>query len=210
MRGTASTVNLLRKLFYSIYYLRRPPWDTGISPPELLEFIAGHAPGRALDLGCGTGTNAITLARSGWQTVGVDFVAKAVRRARRKAKAAGVQVDFYTADVTRLPGEILKPDPASGAQPRRFDLVLDIGCFHSLDAPGKQRYLDQLPRLLAPGGTFMLYGFVHPEEARAIGVNPSDLRAIESRLDCIHRQDGIDRGRAASAWMTFTLGSTRR
>lgn len=203
-------MNLLHKLFYSIYYLRRPPWDTGISPPELLEFIAGKTPGRALDLGCGTGTNAITLASSGWQTVGVDFVAKAVHRARRKAQAAGVQVDFYTADVTRLPEKILPPDPASGARRPRFDLVLDIGCFHGLDAPGKRRYLDQLPRLLAPGGTFLLYGFVHPEEARAIGINPSDLIAIEDRLDCIRRQDGFDRGRAASAWMTFTLGSTRR
>src|SRR5881296_1344749 len=50
---------------------RRPPWDTGITPPEVERFVASHAPGRAIDLGCGTGTNAVYLARHGWSAVGV-------------------------------------------------------------------------------------------------------------------------------------------
>lgn len=188
-------MNLLRKLFYTVLYLRRPPWDTGITPPELMALIAARPPGRALDLGCGTGTNAITLARSGWQATGVDFIPKAASAARRKAKTAGVSVDFYTADVTRLPAEILR---------EAYDLVLDIGCFHSLDAPGKERYLEQLPRLLNTGGTYLLYGFVRQEQAGGVGLNAADLRALDACLERIDRQDGYDHDRITSAWLTYT------
>ncbi len=73
--------------FVGLYY-RQPRWDTGISPPELIAFLESHPASRALDLGCGTGTNAITMAGYGWQVTGVDFVGRAIRAGRRKAKAA--------------------------------------------------------------------------------------------------------------------------
>src|SRR5689334_21905005 len=52
---------MLRRLSFNLWYFRNPPWDSGISPPELLEFIQTHPAGKAIDLGCGTGTNVITL-----------------------------------------------------------------------------------------------------------------------------------------------------
>jgi len=68
----------VRRLFFNaLYWLPgRPRWDTGITPPELEEFVASAPAGRALDLGCGTGTNVVYLARHGWEAVGVADVTR--------------------------------------------------------------------------------------------------------------------------------------
>jgi ubiquinone/menaquinone biosynthesis C-methylase UbiE len=121
----------LRQVFFNFYYYLHPPWDTGISPPELFAYMENHAPGRALDLGCGTGTNAITLAKHGWEVTGIDFANRAIRIARQKAQEAGLNVEFLTGDVTKLVGFS-----------EQFDLVLDIGCFHSLNFAAQKDYID--------------------------------------------------------------------
>ena len=158
-----------------------------------MAFIEAHSPGRALDLGCGTGTNAITLAQHGWQVVGVDFVGRAIRTARRKARQAGVLANFHLDDVTRLNG-ITSP----------FDLVLDIGCLHSLSSQQKAVYINNLTRLLAPQGIFLLYTFITADEtAQDRGLTPGDLTQLASRLRLAQRQDGTDRGDRASAWLTY-------
>lgn len=186
---------MLRSIFFSLWYLlRKPPWDTGVSPPELLAHIANHPPGRALDLGCGTGTNAITLAKHGWQVTAVDFALPAIRSARAKARRAGVQVDFRAADVTRL-------EDVHGP----FDLVLDIGCFHTLDQAGKQRYVANLKRLLAPGGVFLLYAFFKEPGAEGSGLTPADLDLLDDALQLEQRVDGSERGLRASSWFTYRL-----
>ena len=79
-------MNFLRRLQFNFWYFRNPPWDSGITPPELFEFIQSHPAGRAIDIGCGTGTNVITLAKIGWQVTGFDFAARAIQLAKRKAK----------------------------------------------------------------------------------------------------------------------------
>jgi 2-polyprenyl-3-methyl-5-hydroxy-6-metoxy-1,4-benzoquinol methylase len=183
-------MNLSRRLSFALFYLRKPRWDTGITPPELEEFVQSHPAGRALELGCGSGTNAIYLARHGWTITAVDFVGKAIRMARQKARQAGIRVDFRRDDVTRLKG-IQGP----------FDLVLDIGCFHSLAAGGKATYIGNLERLLAPGGIFLLYTFIAEEES-TYGLSPDDLRRLEVELEFVKREDGTDQGRP-SAWFTF-------
>ncbi len=86
---------MLRRLEFDLWYLFRPPWDSGISPPELFEFMAGHAPGRAIDLGCGTGTNVVTLATHGWQVIGLDFSPRAVRIAATQDPRRGPDGAWY-------------------------------------------------------------------------------------------------------------------
>ena len=186
----------LQKFFFQVWYLRKPPWDTNQTPPELYEFIAQHPPGRALDLGCGTGTNMITLAQNGWQATGVDFVPKAIRTARKKAQRAGVQADFQVGDVTRLEG-------ISGP----FDLILDIGCFHSLNPQGMAAYREQVRRLLAPGGNFLVYLFFRPQGATSklsgSNLSESDLLPFLDFLELVQRENSSERGIFHSAWITY-------
>src|SRR5258708_24778856 len=93
---------MLRRLSFTLWYFRNPPWDSGISPPELLEFIQTHPAGKAIDLGCGTGTNVITLARAGWQATGVDFAIPTIQMAKSKIGKSNVQPKLYIGVVTKL------------------------------------------------------------------------------------------------------------
>lgn len=186
---------MLRKLFFNIWYiLRKPPWDTGISPPELMAFIEGHPPGRALDLGCGTGTNVISLAKHGWQATGVDFASRAIRKAWQKAKRAGVDTDLRLGDVTKLDG-ITGP----------FDLILDIGCFHSLPSSTRPAYIHNVKHLLAPRGTYLLYVFFREPGAGPPGVVESELRAFSPPLKLVKREDGTNQGRRDAAWLMYAI-----
>ena len=76
-----------RLLFQTFYRLGFVPWDGHPLPKSLQDLVEGEnalAAGTALDIGCGTGDNSIYLAKHGWQVTGVDFVAKAVDKARAK------------------------------------------------------------------------------------------------------------------------------
>ena len=139
--------------FRLMYRLGLTPWDSGIPPPELIEVIEGARrlpTGRALDLGCGTGTTTIYMASNGWQVTGVDFVPRAVRTARAKAAAAQLPVVFLVGDVTRLHEYAIDPG---------FDLLFDQGCFHSLPETAQPAYTGEVTRVARSGATYLLYAF---------------------------------------------------
>lgn len=186
--------HVFRRLLFHYWYFGQPPWDTGISPPELLEFIETHKPGRAIDIGCGTGTNVITLARAGWRVTGVDFAPRAISLAKRKVKAARIDAELKVADATKLDG-------ISGP----FDLVFDLGCFHGIPTAFQPKYLEQLERILAPNGFFLLYTFVKPDAAHSgPGLVEEDINRISARLTPISRRDGTDTARGhSSSWFLF-------
>lgn len=182
-----------RKLRFYLAYLSRPVWDTGIAPPELMDFIATHPPGRALDLGCGTGTNAIILATHGWEVTGVDFARIAVLRGKRKARKLALKVRLLVGDVTHLEG-------ISGP----FDLILDIGCFTSLPPHSRQPYIRKNEQLLANNGTFLIYLFYKefPDDDRP-GATEADIHFMMEKFHLAQRMDGTERGIRPSAWLTF-------
>ena len=182
-------------IFNLWYILRKPPWDTGVSPPELMVFIENHARGSALDLGCGTGTNVITLAKHGWAATGVDFAPRAVRMARQKAHTAQVDATFRVDDVTRLDS---LNDP--------YDLILDIGCFHSLPQSGRPAYIQNIKRLLAPNGTYLLYVFFNPaNQNKPPGIPEAELNRFSEPLKLVNREDGTNRGTRPAAWLTYVV-----
>jgi len=191
--------NLLRRLTFSLWYYFNPPWDSGISPPELLDFIethpstgSGQVPRKAIDIGCGTGTNVITLAQAGWQVTGVDFASRAIRIAKRKARKAGIGAELHVRDATNLKG-------ISGP----FDLALDMGCFHSLGAK-KADYLSELERVLAPGGHWLMYGFFNSDPNQSgSGLAEADIELIPASMTLVWRQDGFDKRERTSAWFLY-------
>ena len=184
---------LLRRFLFHYWYFGQPPWDTGVSPPELLDFIENHEPGRALDIGCGTGTNVITLAQAGWKVTGVDFAPRAIKLARAKAINAGIHAELLVKDATKLDG-------ISGP----FDLAFDLGCFHGIPQKGRAKYLEHLHRILAPGGFWLIYGFLKNDpDKTGTGLAAWDVDQILAHLALVWRRDGFDKGDRPSAWFLF-------
>ncbi len=141
--------------WWNLAYLGRPPWDSGTVPPELRTLIEVEKlpPGRAVDLGCGTGTCTLYLAQHGFQVTGIDMASRAIARARRKLGRAGVEARLLVGDVTRL-GE-----PGGPSVPVPLDLALDQGCFHSLPEERRAAYVHGLAGALRSGGTYLLFAF---------------------------------------------------
>jgi SAM-dependent methyltransferase len=142
----------MRRFYERAYRAGKTRWDTGIPPPELVEVIEGPGalePGRALDLGCGTGTNVIYLVQHGWKAVGVDFSSLAIQSARRKSDWVSGAV-FVEGDVTRL-SDLGVDGP--------FDLQLDIGCFHSVVPNRRDAYGREAARVARPGSLMMIFAF---------------------------------------------------
>lgn len=164
-----------------------------MTPPELVAFVedgAARAPGRALDLGCGTGTNALYLAAHGWEAVGADFSPTAISRARARAAHApdGRRATFFVADVTRLPD--------LGAP---FQLVLDIGCLHSIPPAARESYARGVAHALRDGGTYLLYAFCPPDAYGIARDEVAGLFAPALALDSFVAGTG-----RPSAWYRFS------
>ncbi len=123
------------------------PWDTDRHDKNLEQTLKdfGINAGRAFDLGCGTGSNAVWLAQQGFSVIGSDISPTAIERANQRAESAGLDVTFET-------GDFLIDDVATGP----FNLVFDRGCFHSFDEPQDQvLFVQRVADRLADGGLWI-------------------------------------------------------
>jgi SAM-dependent methyltransferase len=120
------------------------PWDTGSPDPYLVELVeTGRvAPGRTLEVGCGTGTNALWLAARGFDVTGIDVASRAIELARAKAAGAPGRVEFRALDFL--------VDTVAGGP---FSFVFDRGCLHVFDEPAERaRFAARVAGLLVPRG----------------------------------------------------------
>ncbi|MFD3623404.1 class I SAM-dependent methyltransferase [Streptomyces sp. DSM 116494] len=143
----------VRGVLEDFYRDGKPPWDSGVTPPELVALVEGPGAlmaGRVLELGCGTGTNAVYLARHGWRVTAVDLVDRAVRQARAKADAAGADVTVLCGDATRL-DEAGVPGP--------YDLFFDLSCYCGIPPHRRDAYAAGLTRRAAPGARLLMFGY---------------------------------------------------
>ena len=163
-----------RILYRLTYRLGTPRWDTGVPQPELEELVRGRAPGRALDLGCGTGADAVYLAGHGWDAVGIDFAPEAIAAANKKAADAGVSAAFVHGDASRL---------ADAGVQGPFDLLLDIGCYHTIAASRRDAYVAGAAAAARPGADFYLAGIADPPRLwRLLGARGISADEIKSRF----------------------------
>lgn len=190
--------------FLSRYETKAVPWDHELPPPELIELAEKMPAGRALDLGCGYGRSARYLAEKGWMADGVEFVELAVEEANRRLGDAPYadRVRIFHGSVTEMP--FLTPP---------YDLIVDIGCMHSLSEPSLQQYKSELLRLLKPSGTYLLFAHVNDGEESTEDEAPKGipLQTIYTLFDQFtperveHGQTQVeDKPPWNSAWFWFT------
>lgn len=136
-----------------LYRLGFAPWESRAVPPTWQGIVDGAdalPPGRALDVGCGTGRDAVYLATRGWQVTAVDISATAIARARQRAAQGHAEVHWITGDVSQLATLGLKPG---------YTLLYDLGCIQGLPDPARKSTLRALTELAAPGAMLVLTAF---------------------------------------------------
>jgi ubiquinone/menaquinone biosynthesis C-methylase UbiE len=135
-------------------YKTTPPWDVGRPQPALVELVRAEElnTGSALDVGCGTGENALYLAGNGFSVTGVDLTSLAIAAARAKDKERKLKVDFRI-------GNALSLDFKDGI----FNNVIDSGLFHTFPDNERLVYAREMARVLSPRGKYFMLCFSEKE-----------------------------------------------
>ncbi len=139
---------------------RRPlqdiPWEIEEPPKELRELVERKrlAPCRALDMGCGSGSYSVYLAKKGFDVTGIDIAPAALEIARQRADEAGVNVTFVEGDLKDAYELVEGP----------FGFILDYSIFHHIPHERTQEYADELASLLAPDGLLLLVCYTDDHE----------------------------------------------
>lgn len=156
--------------FRAMYRGGSAPWEIGKPQPAVVEWIErGMFEGSVVDLGCGSGENALFLAGSGMRVTGLDSEEIPLEEARKKAEERGVSAEFFQENLLGLTKEY-----------PRFDNALDSGLFHSFSDGDRLRYERVISSLLREGGRFFLLAFT-PKTAGTRGprrVTEEEIRSV--------------------------------
>lgn len=134
---------------FDTVYQGTPPWDIGRPQQAFIDLAAaGEVTGSVLDVGCGTGENALFFAEQGHDVLGIDTAALAIQKAEEKAAQRGIGAQFRVWNAFDLAG-----------LGRTFDSVIDSGLFHVLSDEDRSRFAESLAAALAPGGKYFMLCF---------------------------------------------------
>lgn len=170
-----------RQTWNERYAAKELVWSAG--PNEMFAAqVADLAPGRALDLACGEGRNAIYLAETGWRVLAVDFSDVAIDKARQIAARRGVDVEWRVEDVSR-----------SDIPARHFDLVAVL-FLHTGEAE-RDAWMKRAVAAVAPGGTFLYIGHDPSNIDRGVG-GPRDPAVLPTAEEVCGYLDDFEIGAA--------------
>jgi SAM-dependent methyltransferase len=154
--------------FFETAYHGIPPWDIGRPQQEFVRLAeSGEIKGDVLDVGCGTGENALYLATRGHVVWGVDTAPTAIEKAREKARERGIEARFLVRDAMNL-NQIDKI----------FDTVIDSGLFHALSDLERPCFVRNLGDVLRTEGTYFMLCFSDREPG---GYGPRRITQEEIR-----------------------------
>jgi len=151
------------------YVTKDAPWDSGEPSQELQRMVDQGLikPSRTLELGCGTGTNAVFLAQHGFDVTAIDVAPLAVEQAKEKAKRANVKAKFLQGDVLKLPD-----------LGQSFALVFDRGVYHHLRNVDLFGFLQTMAKATKPGSLYL-----------TLAGNANDVRSDEGGPPVVHAHD---------------------
>jgi len=145
---TEQNRSVFQRLYKSAKKPEDLPWHEAEPPPLLVQALNQRdQPGRALDVGCGSGTYSIYMAKRGYQVTAIDFMPQAVAMLQNRLKNHNLPIEALQADV----GKWTTDEP--------FDVVLDVGCLHTPAMIDLAAYKEKLLSWLVPGGDFILVHF---------------------------------------------------
>jgi len=159
--------------FFDTAYQGTPPWEIGRPQKEFVDLVRrGELRGSVLDIGCGTGENALFFAAEGHEVWGIDAVPLAIQKAEEKAAGRGLAVRFQVMDVVA----------ALSRLGRAFDAVTDSGFFHTLSDDDRPVFVTGLASVLSPHGSYFMLCFSDREPP---GYGPRRITQDEIR-DTFH------------------------
>lgn len=196
----SSAIKSYWEQLYQSWPLTEVPWEEGMPCAELVDLVESRLvpKGRALDIGMGSGNNSVYLAKQGFTCYGIDIALTAVSYARDLAARARVSCEFILGDVTELP-----------YRDQSFILVFDRGCFHSILPQERERFIEEVHRVLKPGGKYHLNCFSKKDHEEGIShtFSSEQLHSYFARLFKVHyieerSHDGLGRTRY---WLTALM-----
>jgi SAM-dependent methyltransferase len=184
--------------FEGAYRSGAPPWDIGRPQPAIVRLAQqGFITGDVIDVGCGTGENALYLASTGLTVVGVDAAPTAIAQAKEKARLRGGGATFLVADALEL--ESLE---------RTFDAAVDCGLFHTFADSDRPRYVQSVHGTLRAGAQLVVLCFSEhePGEFGPRRVTQEEIQAAFAfgfAIDSIVEERFVARlpGGGARAWL---------
>jgi cyclopropane fatty-acyl-phospholipid synthase-like methyltransferase len=154
--------------FFDSAYRGTPPWDIGRPQKEFTELVRrGEITGSVLDIGCGSGDNALFFAQEGFDVWGIDSSPLAIQKAREKGAQRGLTAHFLVLNAL----ELTKLN-------RTFDTATDSGLFHTLSDEDRPLFVKNLAAILSPTGNYFMLCFSDKEPA---GYGPRRITEQEIR-----------------------------